>query len=198
MFARAPDPGACKTRLIPGYGRIGAARIYRQLVLRTVRMALAAGCGPVEVWAAPSPAHRFFAGLRERYPLTLRRQPQGDLGRRMCAALNATLRAGNAAAILVGTDAANLEAQDLRDAARRLTSDCDAAIQPAEDGGYVLIGLSGSRTLALPGIAWSTGREYAQTRARMRSSRLRVAALRVRADVDHPVDVRRARRAGWL
>lgn len=194
-------PGACKTRLIRGYGRIGAASIYRQLVLRTVELALAANCGPVEVWAAPSPRHPFFAHLRMTYPLILRRQPEGDLGSRMCAALSATLRAGHAAAVLVGTDAANLEAQDLRDAAQRLTTDYDAVIQPATDGGYVLIGLRGllgARGLALRGVAWSSGREYAQTLARMRSRGLRVAALRSRADIDHPVDVRRARRAGWL
>lgn len=116
----------------------------------------------------------------------------------MSRALNAARREGAAAAVLLGTDAADLEPQDLREAARLLRADADAVIQPAQDGGYVLIGMRGRIALGLPGIAWSSGRECAQTLVRMRGRRLEVALLRTRTDIDHPADVRRARRAGQL
>lgn len=198
VFARTPVPGTCKTRLIPGYGRIGAARLYRRLVARTIELALEADCGPVQVWAAPSPRHPFFSALRCRYGTMLRRQPGGDLGRRMSRALATVLREGAKAALLIGTDAADLTPQDLRDAASRLNTDSEAVIQPAEDGGYVLIGLRLPIGDTLRGIAWSSGRECAQTVARLRAKNLRVALLSVRQDIDHPRDVRRARRAGSL
>ena len=43
LFARFPEPGRVKTRLIPLLGAEGAAALYRRLVLRTFRMALDAG-----------------------------------------------------------------------------------------------------------------------------------------------------------
>lgn len=198
VFARAPVPGRCKTRLIPGYGPIGAARLYRQLVRRTLDLALKSGCGEVQLWAAPSPGHPFFAGLRRLHGIRLRRQTGGDLGRRMSRALASLLRDGAPAALLVGTDAANLCAQDFRDAASRLLVDSDAVIQPASDGGYVLIGLREALGESLRGVTWSSGRECAQTRSRLRARNLRIALMPVREDIDHPGDVRRARRAGSL
>lgn len=198
IFARAPIPGRCKTRLIPRYGRIGAARLYRRLARRTVDLALASGCGEVQLWAAPSPAHPFFAHLQRLHGVRLRRQPDGDLGRRMSRALARVLRDGAPAALLVGTDAANLCAQDFRDAAARLLANSDAVLQPACDGGYVLIGLRKAIGETLRGVAWSSGRECAQTQARLRQKNLRVALMPVREDIDDPRDVRRARRMGSL
>lgn len=198
VFARAPVPGRCKTRLIPGYGRIGAARLYRRLVCRTLALALESHCGEVQLWVAPSPGHPFFAGLHRRHGVRLRRQPGGDLGRRMSRALASVLMGGAPGALLVGTDAANLCAQDFRDAASRLLADSDVVLQPASDGGYVLIGLRHAIGEALRGVTWSSGRECAQTRARLSARNLRVAVMPMREDIDHPGDVRRARRAGSL
>ena len=42
LFARFPEPGRVKTRLIPLLGAEGAAALHRRLVLRTLRTALAA------------------------------------------------------------------------------------------------------------------------------------------------------------
>lgn len=198
VFARAPVAGACKTRLIPVYGRIGATRIYRDLVTRAVCVALAGASGPVQVWTTPSPGHPFFANLRRRFAVNLMRQCDGDLGRRMGFAIRTAIRDGAPAAILVGTDAADLEAQDLRDAAACLQGDFDAVLQPAQDGGFVLIGLRVDAQRALRGIAWSSGRELGQTLGRLQGIGLRVALLRTRADIDLPSDLRRARQNGTL
>lgn len=198
VFARAPQPGACKTRLIPAQGRIGAARIHRCLVTRTVRIALAGASGAVQVWTTPTPGHPFFANLRRRYDVALMRQCDGDLGRRMGRALWKTVQNGARAAILVGTDAADLEARDIRDATACLEGDFDAVLQPARDGGFVLIGLRVNAMRALRGIEWSSGRELAQTLRRLQGIGLRVALLRTRADIDHPSDLRRAKRSGAM
>lgn len=193
IFARAPVPGRCKTRLMRSRGAAGAARVHRQLVRITLHQALASGL-PVELWTAPDSGHAFFAALRRETGIPLRRQRGGDLGARMQHALRAG-RAPGAGTLIVGTDCPLLTAEQLHSAAAALDT-ADAVLVPAEDGGYVLIG---SRApLKLRRIAWSSGREGRQTAARMQRQGLRLRQLAPLWDVDHPRDLARARREGWL
>lgn len=196
VFARAPRPGACKTRLIPALGPQGAARLYRRLTLRTLLSAVAAG-GDVELWCAPDPGHAFFHACRRELGVRLRRQPSGDLGRRMALALSGALREGASAAVLVGTDCPGLSVADFSNAVLGLR-ERDHVLQPSGDGGYVLIGTRRAERRALAGIRWSSGLELAQTRRRLARLGLSVSELPARADLDTPADYRRARRAGLL
>jgi hypothetical protein len=194
VFARAPVPGRCKTRLIPALGARGAARLQRRLTLRTLARALRAGA-EVELWCAPDPGHPFFQSCRRDFGVRLRRQPAGDLGRRMALALQRALRGG--AAVLVGSDCPELTSADLRAAMKTLDTH-DAVLQASPDGGYVLIGARRFERRALSAIAWSSGRELAQTRARLRRLGLRWRERPLRRDVDTPADYCRARRTGLL
>src|SRR5207344_2650162 len=45
VFARAPEPGQTKTRLIPRLGADGAAQLHSRLVCHTVEVALASDAG---------------------------------------------------------------------------------------------------------------------------------------------------------
>lgn len=193
VFARAPVPGRCKTRLIPALGATGAAALHRRLTLRTLATACRAGA-TVELWCTPDTRHAFFGACRRRFGLRLRRQPAGDLGRRMALALGDALRAGATAAILVGTDCPTLAAADLRHTLNALRT-CDAVLQPSGDGGYVLIGMRRTERRALSGIRWSSGRELTQTRRRFARLGLTWSELTPRTDVDTPADYRKARRA---
>lgn len=190
VFSRAPVPGACKTRLVPKLGAAGAAALHRRLVRRTLREAVRAGAD-VELWCAPHPGHAFFAQCRRALGVRLRRQPAGDLGRRMALAL-----AGRPA-ILVGTDCPRLSATDIRAALAALATH-DAVLQPSLDGGYVLIGARDLPRRALAGIRWSSGLELGQTRRRFARLGLRWRELPARADLDTPADLLSARRRGWL
>lgn len=195
VLARAPVPGRCKTRLIPALGRRGAAALHRRLVLQTLRTARASGA-PVELWCAPDMRHPFFAHCRRTLGVRLRRQPAGDLGRRMTLALAALVRAGGAA-VLVGSDCPGLAPGDLR-AAHAALARHDVVVQPSRDGGYVLIAARRLERRALAGIAWSSGRELAQTRRRCARLGLKLHELEPRWDIDTPADYRRARRLGLL
>ena len=192
VFARAPVPGRCKTRLIPALGRQGAARLHRQLVRRTLAQARAAGL-PVELWCAPDTEHGFFAACRRDHGVRLRRQPPGDLGRRMALALARALRDADAA-ILVGSDCPQFEAKDFRAALAALAR-ADCVLQPSTDGGYVLIGVRRMERRVLTGITWSSGRELGQTRRRMAALGLSLSERTPLMDIDTPRDYRKARRA---
>ena len=190
VFARAPVPGRCKTRLIPALGPQGAAALHRRLVRQTLATARDAGAD-VELWCAPDGAHGFFAACRRDFGVRLRRQLRGDLGRRMALALR------DGPALLIGTDCPGLTTVDLRRAMAALgTHDC--VLQPSTDGGYVLIGTRRVERRALAGIAWSSGRELGQTRRRFARLGQRWLELRVLGDVDTPMDYRSARKLGLL
>jgi uncharacterized protein len=194
VFARAPVPGRCKTRLAPKYGARGAARIHRQLVLRTLATAADSGA-TIELWCEPHARHGFFLSCRRRFGARLRRQAAGDLGRKMALALADRLATGAPRVLLLGTDCPALALDDLQRASAAL-DDVDVVLQPAEDGGYVLIGARRIAPAALRGIRWSAGVELGQTQTRLRRLGLRAHLLPTLWDVDWPADVRRARRAG--
>lgn len=191
VMAKAPIPGLAKTRLIPALGRRGAARLQRQLTRLAVRTALDAGLGPVTLWCTPDIEHGFFRGLRRTTGVDCRRQPDGDLGDRMHAAFRLHCRQGPL--LLIGSDCPALGPIQLRAAARALVAGDDAVFCPAEDGGYVLIGLRHPQRALFSGMTWSTADVMSDTRARALTQDLRIHECETLWDVDEPADLLRLR-----
>ena len=202
VLAKAPVAGYAKTRLIPQLGPAGAARLQRALTCRTLRTVMAAGLGPVTLWCAPDARHRLFRALQGATGAALMDQPQGDLGDRMHAAF---VHAVPQPLLLVGTDCPALTPQHLAAAAGRLLSGVDAVFHPAEDGGYVLVGLREPQHRLFEQMVWSTRQVMAHTRARAAASGLQVHEAETLWDVDEPSDLSRCnellasdqRAGGW-
>ena len=182
-----------KTRLIPALGESGAAELQRQLIERTLHTAVAAGLGMPELWCAPGPEGPFFAACAERHGIALQTQGEGDLGTRMARALESALAAGSQG-LLIGCDCPALTPAYLREAAAALACGNDAVLGPAEDGGYVLIGLARSPPAQLfEDIAWGTATVMQETRARLARGNWRWRELALLWDVDRLEDLRRLR-----
>jgi uncharacterized protein len=182
VFAKAPLPGAAKTRLIPRLGEWRAARLHARLILRTIDTALAARCGAVELHGTRR--HSFFKRLNVGFRL----QHGDDLGERMHYALSKAKKP----AILIGTDCPVLTTADLRRAARWLRGGADVVLAPAEDGGYALIGARRVSPSLFQGIAWGSEHVYEETVKRLERG-YRWRALRRVWDVDRPHDLDRLR-----
>lgn len=195
VFAKAPVPGEVKTRLIPLLGAADAAELHAALVRRTLATARNAGVGPVSLWCMPDAGHPFFAACAAQYGATLHVQRGGHLGERMARALAQLLADGPA--LLVGSDCPALAAGDLRAAASSLSTH-DAVFQPAEDGGYVLVGLSRPLPGLFEGIRWGESGVMRETRSRLRAAGARWREMPVRWDVDRPEDYRRLLASGLL
>jgi rSAM/selenodomain-associated transferase 2/rSAM/selenodomain-associated transferase 1 len=196
VLARAPVPGAAKTRLAPRLGADGAAALQRRLTLRTLSTATAAALGPVALFCAPDRSHAFFAECAAKFSVPLRDQDGEDVGTRMLHAFAALLRAHDRV-LLVGTDCPALTPQHLRHAAV-LLDDHDAVVWPAEDGGYVLIGLRSTAPELFAGVDWGTPRVMAQTRERLRQLGWRWAEPAPLWDVDRAEDYDRLVGSGLL
>ena len=190
IVAKAPVAGLAKTRLIPAVGAAGAARLSRQLLRQTVAVAQASGL-PVQLWCAPSSNHSFFRALGRCTGWPCFDQPEGDIGARMQAVFQAQARRSGRPLLLIGSDCPVFTVAHLQEAARRLLAGDDAVLTPAEDGGYVLIGLRQPQPALFEGLAWSTPAVLAQTRQRMLALGLRHGEMPTLWDVDTPEDLRR-------
>jgi rSAM/selenodomain-associated transferase 2/rSAM/selenodomain-associated transferase 1 len=188
VLAKAPVPGLAKTRLIPALGAAGAARAQRGFALQTLATARAAGTGPLTLWCAPDAGQRFFRALRRRHGVQAVAQAGGDLGRRMATAMATHFaRAPHTPLLIVGTDCPVLTPAHLQQAADALQTH-DAVLIPAEDGGYVLLGLRRPLPAVFVGVDWSTPQVLAQTRGRLRETGASWQEMPSLWDVDEPAD----------
>ena len=83
VFAKAPQAGYAKTRLIPVLGEEGAARLHRSLIGRTMQMLSAGTPWPLQLCCAPDCSHAVFRQYADDPRVSLHRQRGRDLGERM-------------------------------------------------------------------------------------------------------------------
>lgn len=197
VFARAPTPGAVKTRLIPLLGAEGAAALHARLVEKTVETARAASFSRIELHGAPGIDDPFFRFCAEHFAVVLLAQAGGDLGVRMLAAFESAL-AVHTRVLLVGSDCPALTARHLREADRAMRDGADAVLVPCEDGGYALIGLARVDARLFNGVPWGGETVMAETRARLRELGWRWREFETLWDVDRPEDYRRLLASGLL
>jgi hypothetical protein len=196
VFAKAPIAGEVKTRLLPSMDAPVVTALHEQLVLYSLNTAVESKVGPVELWCTPSTDHPFFIQCTNKFRIELHLQTQGDLGRRMAYAFDETLKRAPMA-LLMGTDCPPLTFDDLKEATMILCQGVQAVISPAEDGGYVLIGLRQYEPTLFEGISWGTSSVLEETRERLRRLRWNWQELPQRWDVDRPEDVERLKREGY-
>jgi rSAM/selenodomain-associated transferase 1 len=191
ILAKAPVAGLAKTRLVPVLGAEGAATLQARLIERTLSTAHAAALGPVTLWAAPDACHAVFQAAAARFGVRLAAQPAGDLGARMLAAIVAA--AGPV--LVIGTDCPALTGEHLHEAAAILRGGSEVVI-PAEDGGYVLIGMRAPEPALFSDMPWGSAQVIEETRRRLRALGRSWRELGELWDVDRPADLERLHAAG--
>ena len=195
VFARAPRPGAVKTRLVPLLGEEGAAALHARLVEHALATVRAAAFSRIELHCTPDTDDAFLRCCAGRYGAALVPQAAGGLGARMLAAFEIAL-AAHARVLLVGADCPALTARHLHQAETALRGGADAAFVPCEDGGYALIGLGRVKAGLFDGIAWGGATVMAETRARLAALGWRWRELETLWDVDRPEDYVRLMNSG--
>ena len=187
LFAKAPVTGRVKTRLIPALGADGAAELARRMLDHALNIAGAADVGSLELCASPAPTHPDWRNMPLPAGCETSNQGDGDLGVRMARAAQRGLACGQNV-LLIGADCPALSAQHLREAATALL-DHDAVLLPAQDGGYLLLGLKTHAASLFEDMPWSSAQVAELTLARMAALGWRVAILEVLPDIDRPEDL---------
>lgn len=192
MLARAPVPGRVKTRLIPALGQEGACDLQRLLLERALQLPME-GFSERFLWLDDAPDASLQA-LAEELGWTLVEQPAGDLGERMRRIATLGL-ADSDAVILIGNDCPALDAGYLSNACAALQGQ-PVVIGPAEDGGYVLLGLRRITALLFSDIPWGTEQVLRMTRERLQQLDWGHHLLPELWDVDRPEDLPRLAELG--
>jgi uncharacterized protein len=180
-----------KTRLVAALGPQGAADLQRSLVERVLRAASEVKGARLELWCSPATTHPFFSQCQARFDALLCTQRGANLGERMANALEASLQTVSRA-VVVGADIPALGADYLRRALAALEH-APAVLGPAEDGGYVLIGLKAPAPSLFTGIEWGSDSVLAETRRRLRALHIGWSELETLWDLDRPADLARWR-----
>lgn len=196
VFARAPIPGQAKTRLVPRLGLQGAARLQQQLTERALARACAVPGARVTLWTTATVDDAVARATAGAVGAAIRAQCGDDLGARMAHAFASTLDQRRPM-LLIGTDCPAQTVDDLR-AALVALREADAVVQPAEDGGYVMIGMNEPRPVLFSAIAWGSDQVLAVTRARAHAHGVRLAELPPCWDLDRAEDLDRALALGLV
>jgi len=187
IFCKAPVAGQVKTRLQPTLTAIQAAAAHRQLTGLTLNRAFQQPLCDVQLYCAPDSNHSFFEQCIKDYPLVLSAQRGVDLGDRMQNAFSDALSQYRHA-ILIGCDCPSLTVDDLQEALTALQNGQDAVIAPAEDGGYVLIGLNAPQPVLFEDMVWGNEKVMAETRHRAKQASISLHELARQWDVDTAED----------
>lgn len=192
VFAKAPVAGQVKTRMRTHLSPRACADLHRNLSLFTLRLACASQLAPIELWCSPTTSHPFIRECIERFPIQGRLQLGSDLGERMQHALVHSLR-DTEQVLIIGTDCPLIDTAYLSAAFDALRGGNDVVLGPAEDGGYVLIGMQRVDQTLFDGISWGTDQVLKQTRAALRRLGWSWSELKPLWDVDRGDDLDRIR-----
>ena len=195
VFAKVPEPGRVKTRLLSRLTGQQAAAVHRACLEDTVwQVARVPGCQKcLQVAAGSGQARKLAAALEldRRWQVGVQRGPH--LGARMRNAFASFFRAGCARVVIVGTDTPwmgserILRALDLLDTA-------DVVLGPCRDGGYYLAGARRLVPQMFRGIPWSTSQVFHRTIGALEKARVSYHLLPRDFDLDRPEDLARAAR----
>lgn len=190
VFAKIPAPGAVKTRLAPVLGDAGAAALYAAMLADSLDAYLRLGVA-VRLCLAPT-----------RSPMPENVVPNGvdvtwqagdDLGDRLDRAFGAAFANGARRVVVIGTDHPTLPLSTVRAAFDRLAAPDRLTVAPADDGGFVLLGLARPAPGLFSGRAYSHPAVLAETLATAVAAGLNVERLPAWHDVDEPADLDRLR-----
>jgi rSAM/selenodomain-associated transferase 1 len=191
VFARAPVPGAVKTRLIPALGPIGAAKLAVHMLEHALQIAADARLGPVQLHGAPDVQHPVLQSAAAGVGAACFAQAPGDLGKRMRSALEAALQL-TPRTLLLGTDCPALDVGILREADAALAG-ADCVVVPTADGGFALIGFRREALAAIDevfgAIAWGSSTVMSAIRDHLLRAGLRWTELATLVDIDEPADL---------
>jgi rSAM/selenodomain-associated transferase 1 len=186
IFAKPPEPGTVKTRLIPELGPERAAALAEAFLEDTIAMVRTLPWAECIVAATRAFARSYFK------PEEVWLQSEGDLGERLEKVLRLALKR-RPIVLAIGADSPGLPAAFM-ESARQALATADAVLGPSADGGFYLIGLKSSPVGMLDGIQWSHSTTLAATATKLEQFGMKTVLINPWFDVDCHDDLERLRR----
>jgi uncharacterized protein len=164
IFARYPELGKVKTRLISAIGAELATSIYTEMAEHTLEQARTLQNRRshlvIQVWFTGGSKAQMQAWLGR--DLSYQEQIEGTLGDRMASAVETAIAQGYESVAIVGTDCPELEVEILDQGFKALQKS-ELVLGQATDGGYYLIGMQRFIPELFANIPWSSDQVYSKT-----------------------------------
>ena len=183
LFAKAPIPGQVKTRMQPQLSPRQSADLHLQLLEHMLASLRRWAVAPITLVIAGE--HPCWQVLESQFGVELQQQVSGDLGNRMAHAAKEALQHSEQV-VLLGSDCPFITRAYLQSAFRFLQQGVDVVFGPADDGGYVLLGLSDMRPSLFEDIDWGTENVLMQSCRKLQGGYVCLPSLK---DIDRPEDI---------
>lgn len=181
QFAKVPKPGHVKTRTTPGLTQAQALQLHKCLMKFTHRQ-VSSGDWDYCLYLSESGYDQQVLETLGVGSTDIDYQSQGDLGQRMHQCF-ASLLQRYKRVILVGSDCPYIDSAHIAAAAKVLRSQ-SCVVTPAEDGGYVLIGLNRVSDSLFQNIPWGGDRVLECTEQQLKALGWDYCLLAPMLDID--------------
>lgn len=193
MLAKYPGPGQTKTRLAAVVGQDVAAGLSACFTTDLLRRCPSLADCFVVAATPESPESRMWFEKRIATGTQLIFQPEGDLGARIewffrTMQVQLTDNMAKPRIVLIGSDSPDLPAELIASAFEMLAS-TDVVFAPANDGGFVLVGLSCPGDQIFRQTRWSSESALADTRRSAIAAGRSVHLLPLWYDIDSVEDL---------
>ncbi len=192
IYAKPPLPGATKSRLAESIGTETAAFLARAMLIDIIDCVAQTPNVKRQLWHPPNANAADFADLLPS-DFACQCQQGEDLGQRMSHTFAQLLEQTTIdRVIIIGSDCITHSASTLQTAIDAL-ADAEIVLQPALDGGYVLVGQRRWHPEMFSDIPWGTEQVMSRTRRRLNNTGSRFCLLEKTFDVDRVADLDRLR-----
>lgn len=188
IFAKPPLPGKTKSRLAEFCGNDAAAKLSGLMLQSLINESVNSCADKVVLWGSPNCNREDFENI-DLKNISFEEQIGDDLGDRMSRCFQEYLLNSNDKIILIGSDCIS-QTRDLLNNAFNILSNCEVIIQPAFDGGYVLIGQSKYTSEIFKGIPWGGSSVFLMTKEKLDSNKNNYEVLPQTFDVDTKDDLK--------
>lgn len=195
VFAKEPILGFVKTRMRSALSNQQSLDLHKALTTEVCEN-LARWCicpSDVYYWQGANQASNaapvFLTALSRRLGLKLCPQVNGNLGDKMSSAVANTFLEAVEGVLLLGADCPFITRATLVELFKSLRDGADAAIVPAQDGGYVALALRSAEKSVFSNVDWGTDQVLSQTLERFKALGWQYKCLPALPDIDRPEDL---------
>jgi rSAM/selenodomain-associated transferase 1 len=160
IFAKEPEHGRVKTRLIGHMDDNEVLELYKDFVRKTIELVKDVPSDETFLAYDSSGEASFIKSIKGG--LSLFRQEGKDLGERMHNAFIYSGKRGNEATIIIGSDSPDMPPEFIKKGFDSLEKS-DIVVGPSRDGGYYLVGLKQPDERIFKDVNWSSDKVFFET-----------------------------------
>lgn len=191
QFAKYPQLGRVKTRMQPVLSPPQSLELHQALLEHNLARLSRSSRYDFQLALAGTPDAQARAKIKrwqQIYACASFQQQGDDLGQRMAHAIEQGFKAGYKKVVIIGSDCPFIDTV-LLEQTLALLDHQPLVLNPALDGGYVLIAQTKLYPTLFQRIDWGCEKVLAQTQAAAAELGLQPALLAALADIDRPEDL---------